>query len=87
VIYAIYNRTEKALKVGKADDIGQRLATLQTASATPLELVGYVDGDEFRERQIHRALHADRTNGEWFAASCWPRLSGILQRLGGTIGQ
>jgi Meiotically up-regulated gene 113 len=86
VIYVILNRTEKALKIGKADCIATRLATLQTASATPLELVGYVDGDEFRERQIHRALHADRTNGEWFAASAWPKIAKIFQRLGGTIG-
>jgi hypothetical protein len=43
VIYAIHNPTERAIKVGKADCIATRLATLQTASATPLELVGYVD--------------------------------------------
>jgi hypothetical protein len=86
VIYAVYNKSEKAVKIGTTVDIGQRLATLQTASATPLELVGYVDGDEFRERQIHRALHADRTNGEWFSASAWPKIAGIFQRLGGTIG-
>jgi hypothetical protein len=87
MLYAIWNPTERAIKVGKADCIATRLATLQTASATPLELVGYVDGDEFRERQIHRALHADRTNGEWFAASAWPKIARIFQRLGGTIGQ
>jgi hypothetical protein len=86
MIYAIYNATEGAIKVGTAHDIGQRLATLQTASATRLELIGYVDGDEFRERQIHRALHSDRTNGEWFAVTAWPKIAGIFQRLGGTIG-
>ena len=69
------------VKIGHSADVSARLASLQTASPTPLQLMGAVactDAPRL-EREIHARLADLRLEGEWFQ---WdPRIQDELARL------
>lgn len=68
MIYFIRGRESGRIKIGyTAGDPERRLAALQTGSSEVLELVVAVDGDQQRERALHRQLAAARLTGEWFS--------------------
>jgi hypothetical protein len=53
----------KRIKIGRARDVAQRLATLRTGSAVPLVLRATTT---IPERDLHRRFRRDRVCGEWF---------------------
>lgn len=67
-------RSGEFVKIGVARSVQRRLASLQTASPLPLEMLGILkfvsDSDAYRaERRLHLCFHSDRSNGEWFRYS------------------
>lgn len=56
------------VKIGytSKDDVGQRLRELQTASPTPLRVLGVMEGERAREAIIHSLFSGLRLVGEWF---------------------
>jgi hypothetical protein len=66
VIYAIRVGSDGPVKIGRATNPIARMAELQTAHATPLNLLAAVRWPDEIEGELHRALGADRLQGEWF---------------------
>lgn len=66
MIYFIQQDQTNLVKIGFSHNIKRRLATLQTASAYPLRLLGYCVGDPQKEHAIHEELSLSRVAGEWF---------------------
>lgn len=66
-IYFIRSVCGGPVKIGKAHNIKQRLATLQTSHPYKLEVIGIIPygGDEV-EKQLHTDLAQYRLMGEWF---------------------
>lgn len=65
MIYFVRNR-DCFIKIGLAKDVKTRLAGLQTASPTELELLATMEGDRDRERRLHEMFESSRVQGEWF---------------------
>ncbi len=65
-VYFVRAGSSGAIKIGRASDVGARLASLQTASAEPLELLAVVVGGCEVERALHRQFSSARIRGEWF---------------------
>lgn len=60
----------QTVKIGvTSGDPLARLATFQTGSPCPLELVACVYGDEALERALHATFADYRLHGEWFSLS------------------
>ncbi len=53
-----------AIKIGYSTNVPDRLSTLQTASARPLELLATMPGTQYQERVLHGKF--ERLHGEWF---------------------
>lgn len=70
VVYVIGALQAGAFKVGiTGGDPMSRMATLQTGSPVPLELLGYIeDVDAGVEKYLHDRLRRHRLHGEWFKA-------------------
>lgn len=67
-------KSEKYLKIGKANDIEKRIHQLQTGNPIRIDLVGYYPckNDSFAldlENSIHRILKRYKYRGEWFEMS------------------
>jgi hypothetical protein len=65
------DRNSKAVKIGKANDIQDRLSTLQTGNPNELILIHKIscksESDGFlRERYYHNKFRHLHRNGEWF---------------------
>lgn len=54
------------IKIGFANNIASRLASLQTASPVTLRLLGTVPGGRALERFYHDCFSDQRARGEWF---------------------
>lgn len=65
MIYFVRNR-DGFIKIGLAKDVPTRLAGLQTASPTELELLATMEGDREMERRLHEMFDSERVQGEWF---------------------
>jgi len=67
-VYLIRNRAQRRVKIGFTSlDATERLATLQTGSASPLELVMVIAGVPRRlEGELHQEFKRRRVLGEWF---------------------
>ena len=66
----------QAVKIGvTSGDPLARLATFQTGSPCPLDMIAYVHGNEALEKALHATFANYRLHGEWF------RLSGHVFRL------
>lgn len=70
-VYFIQSGAGGPIKIGFSDDPGRRLAQLQTGHSGPLALMGWIQGDVSRERELHARFRADRIreDGEWFRPS------------------
>jgi hypothetical protein len=66
MIYFIQQEQTNMVKIGFTSNVKKRLATLQTASAYPLRLLGYCVGGRELEARIHEELALSRVAGEWF---------------------
>ncbi|WP_375493795.1 GIY-YIG nuclease family protein [uncultured Nostoc sp.] len=72
-VYFILNSDSKAIKIGRAKNLEQRIRSLQTSSPAHLKLIKsvQVDGAEKAielEQALHRQFQAIRLAGEWFKA-------------------
>jgi hypothetical protein len=65
-VYFILCKTTGLVKCGVALRPKRRLAALQVGSPTLLELIADLDGNERRERAIHKRMAKHRAHGEWF---------------------
>lgn len=54
------------IKIGKANNIKARMATLQTSHPYKLEVLGLLIGDPRLEKALHTKFSHLRMNGEWF---------------------
>jgi hypothetical protein len=66
VIYFIQAPPDGPVKIGYAAHPHLRLAALQVASAEPLELLAWLEGDRNLERAAHAHFADSRLRGEWF---------------------
>lgn len=66
-VYVVRCLTTGLFKIGVANDPQARLTSLQTGSASPLELLFTIDGDGTLERELHEQYDRVRQRGEWFA--------------------
>lgn len=88
-LYVISDPVARAVKVGYAGDIRDRLMDIQVGNPTPLTLsfLFYAPSLETARRvegAVHAALKSRRTSGEWFRVSpdeAWERISAISSRL------
>lgn len=55
-----------AVKIGVTTDIGQRLASLQTANHEPLTCLETFNLRHLTEAGVHEALATSHRRGEWF---------------------
>jgi len=72
-VYFIFNRDSNSIKIGRAEDVEQRLRSLQTSSPIPLKLLKAIQVNTLKEAQdLERSLHVKfshlRMSGEWFKA-------------------
>ena len=72
-VYFILNSDSKAIKIGRAKNLEQRIRSLQTSSPAHLKLIKsvQVDGAEKAielEKALHQQFQAIRLAGEWFKA-------------------
>ena len=65
-VYFIQCGKTGPIKIGYANDVKARLATLQTASPFDLRLLATIKGRPSLERQLHNRFAGDRLRGEWF---------------------
>ena len=70
-VYYILDEKSEAIKIGKANNIEDRLSTLQTGNANSLELIGYVkckseDDSLLQESILHKKFNHLHIRGEWF---------------------
>ncbi|WP_245286369.1 GIY-YIG nuclease family protein [Bradyrhizobium sp. WSM1417] len=65
-IYFILCQATGRVKCGVANDPRARLSGLQVGSPTPLKLIAEIDGDDAKEKLIHRRLDPWHIHGEWF---------------------
>ncbi len=55
------------IKIGRSNNLKNRIASLQTANPKPLKVLGVKRGAETTvERELHERFSAMRGNGEWF---------------------
>jgi T5orf172 domain. len=64
--WVYFIRNGKAIKIGFTTDLDQRLRKLQTASSTPLEVMGSIPGTIQDEQNLHRRFYNLNVHGEWF---------------------
>jgi hypothetical protein len=71
-VYFILDEKSKAAKVGKANNVEQRLSDLQTGNPNILKVIYQIEcrSEEhsfFTEKKYHKQLEKLHINGEWFA--------------------
>lgn len=69
-IYFIQGERTRLIKIGVADDVDRRLATLRLMSPDKLELLGVVVCQKYgdTEKMLHARYAEARAHGEWFYA-------------------
>jgi len=70
-VYFILDETSNAVKIGKANDIQQRISDLQTGNPNQLKLIYYIDCNSVEhsfvtEKKYHRKFQHLHISGEWF---------------------
>lgn len=85
-LYAVQAASDGHVKIGRAANVEERIASLQTAHSEPLKLLAVASGFGCLESQIHSLISPFRVRGEWFdinADICIDLLGAISE---GTIG-
>jgi hypothetical protein len=80
-LYAIQQGDDGPIKIGRATDPAQRLATLQQGSAVELRGIAAWPALALEEAQLHEEFAAHRLRGEWFSPA--PELLELVLALGG----
>jgi hypothetical protein len=79
VTYFIQRVPNGPVKIGRTDNVRQRLDQLQTASAEQLVIRGVIKSN--REKQLHKQFASKRMVGEWFR--CDDELETFMSELFG----
>ena len=67
MIYFIYSPDSHAIKIGYTqNDVKQRLSALKTASPCKLYLLGTINGDIEKEKELHEKFKSSHKIREWF---------------------
>lgn len=69
VVYFIGSSSLRHIKIGKANDLRQRLRELQIGNPAPLYAYAFWPGAFDAEKLAHARFLDDRGNGEWFLVS------------------
>lgn len=65
-LYFISSDAQSAFKIGFADNLPQRLASLQSGNPAPLQLLHWLPVTYAAERMLHRVLKHHRIAREWY---------------------
>lgn len=65
-VYAIGSPGSRLVKIGRAVNVGRRLASIQRMSPAPLEVLWTTAGGADLEGAFHAYFSGRRTHGEWF---------------------
>ena len=70
-VYFILDTASNAVKIGKANNIEQRMSDLQTGNPNPLKLIHEIECESEKqsfllEQTLHKKLEKVRLIGEWF---------------------
>ena len=60
---------DEAIKIGVAQNVEARMASLQTGNHEKLRLIGSIPGDVTTEKKFHRVFAKYHVHGEWFKAA------------------
>lgn len=80
-VYVIQAEGDTPIKVGKAVDVPNRIAGLQTGNPRQLRLLHVLPGDGELEWQLHYRLRDCRLIGEWFDGEAVEDLLGLVADL------
>lgn len=79
MIYFVMASRPRAVKIGYSAKPAERIASLQSASAARLKLLGVCPGTREDESNLHARFADCRIRGEWFRAS--PELLAVVKTL------
>ncbi len=79
LVYFIQESASGSIKIGISVDPKSRMYTLRTGSASPLILLGTINGGIDMEIRLHKRFKENRVNGEWFSASIFGEVMEILK--------
>lgn len=79
-VYVIRADGDTPVKIGKADDVYARLATLQTGNPRKLTVQRVIPAPQALEAMLHRHMAKSRMVGEWFDG---PQVDELLTHLEG----
>jgi hypothetical protein len=70
-VYCIFDENSNAVKIGKANNIDERLTDLQTGNSNSLKLIGHVECKSesqsfWLEKKLHKKFKHLLIRGEWF---------------------
>lgn len=68
MIYFLYAKRARRIKIGFSNSPQKRIPSIQTASPEKLIELAVLDGKRELEQAIHTHFHYLRENGEWFRA-------------------
>lgn len=77
-VYFIQAAAGGPIKIGKANDVHERLATLQLYCPFELRVLAKRPGGYLLERELHHRFRAYRLHGEWFREDA-PGLRGAMR--------
>jgi excisionase family DNA binding protein len=78
-VYFIQAEGGGPVKIGKADDVDERLRALQFSCPYRLVVLGKLPGGRRLEARLHKQFSACRLHGEWFAADT-PGLADVIRK-------
>jgi hypothetical protein len=68
-IYFVQCTGTRYIKIGYSENPRARLSSLQTGSASELQLLNIIDGNRDKERELHEQFRHLRVKGEWYYPS------------------
>lgn len=83
LVYFVRVGDSGPIKIGRSVDVGQRVATFQTANHLPLRVLATLPGGAAVERVVHGQFFHLRINGEWFRPDL--ELLEFIRELGGRV--
>lgn len=83
-VYFLLNPADGRVKIGRAKNVGARVADLQTGHSQRLRLLAVVVGGRPVERAYQRRFAKDREGGEWFRPSA--ELMACIDELNREVG-
>ena len=80
LVYFIGDPTTGTVKIGFSKSVNRRLAQLQIATTSELQLLGCTVGGPRLEKKLHEQFKPFRVRGEWFRLG--PELLQYIQQIG-----